>query len=423
MKSVWKMKKFHFTSFGCKVNRYDGQLIVEEFERAGWKAADTAETADIIVVNCCVVTGRSAGKCRRTVRSLSRRNGRAPLLVTGCLTADDRKEIESIDPRIRTSEQGEGRELAGRFLAARPGREGVHGLRDRTRAYVKVQDGCDLCCSYCIIPSLRGPSRCRSAEEILSEVSRLLRAGYSELVLCGIRLGGFRDKDLRLDGLVDLILSRETGRFRLRLSSLNPAEATPALLDTMAGDDRVAPHLHLPLQSGDNATLRRMRRPYTAETFLKKLERLRAVLPDPAVSTDFMVGFPGEDDRSFQKSLDVLAETGASRVHVFPFSARPGTEAAAWPGVSEGDKKDRALEARSRAAEMKKCFDRAFLGREARILIEGNTTPPRGLTSRYQKVSIENAESKDLPAGTWTTAHLKKYESGIFTGRIKEDRR
>jgi len=418
------MKSFHFTSFGCKVNRYDGQQIVEELERASWTPAGKVEDADLVVVNCCVVTGRSAGRCRRYVKSAARRNGHAPLLVTGCLTPDDAGTLESINPRIRAAEPGKGLDLVLDFLSARSRQQGVHGLAGRTRAYVKVQDGCDLACSYCIIPSIRGPSRSRPPEEILLEVRRLLEAGYSELVLCGIRLGGYRWDGVRLEDLLDRILREERGPCRIRLSSLNPAEVTERLLEVMAGDGRVARHLHLPLQSGDDATLHRMRRPYTVDGYFRKLERVRLALPDPAVSTDFMVGFPGEDEKAFQRSLRALKETGASRVHVFPYSRRDGTEAASRPQVPDREKTERAARARSAAARLKEEFDRRFLDSEALVLVEGTAPPFQGLTSRYQKTVLGtpagNGAAKPA-AGAFVRVLLESYDRGVFTGRSKSE--
>jgi len=413
------MKAFHFMSFGCKVNRYDGQRIVEELQHAGWRSAEGLEEADLVVVNCCVVTGRSAGRCRRYVRSAVRRARGADIFVTGCHTPEDRGPMAALSERVRVVEPGGGLESVREYLSSGSSAQGVSGLIDRTRAYVKVQDGCDLHCAYCIIPSIRGDSRSRSSDKILSEVSGLLEAGYSELVLCGIRLGGFRDGAARLEHLVQLILDRSPGPFRLRLSSLNPAEVTGGLLEVMSGDDRVAPHLHLPLQSGDDATLRRMKRPYTVEGFLRKLEEVRAALPNPAISTDFMVGFPGEAPQSFERSLETLDATGASRVHVFPYSVRKGTAAADLPQVADGEKTARAAAARRMADRLKERFDRQFIGTEATIIVEGRE-PPRGLTSRYQSVEIDLSRSRAPrpEAGTFVPLTLDGYEGGTFSGRM-----
>jgi len=432
------MKTYYFMTFGCKVNRYDGQQIVEELDRAGWIATREAATADVVVVNCCVVTGRSAGRCRRAVRGLIRRNRCAPIVVTGCLTEDDARAMRELDARVETAQPGCGLQLVRNTLATSPcdgSNEGVRGLKDRTRAYVKVQDGCDLCCTYCVIPSIRGTSRSRPAEEVLDEVGRLIAGGYRELVLCGIRLGGYRHDGLRLDGLLAKILEKEQGTLRIRLSSLNPAEVTEDLLDVMARDGRVARHLHLPLQSGDDRTLRRMARPYRAESYLRKLELVREFLWMPAISTDFMVGFPGEDEEAFTQSLEVLRASGAARVHVFPYSQRPGTPAAALPQVQDAVKTERAGQTRRLAAALKESYDRAFIGTEATILLEGRHSPAgRGLTSRYQEVDLLPAlpSSRDnqasparkgsgdleLEPGRFIRVRLEEYEEGRFSGSI-----
>lgn len=429
------MRTYHFTSFGCKVNRYDGQRSVEELERAGWIQTDRPGTADLLVVNCCVVTARSAGRCRRFIRSVARRNSEAPLLVTGCQTPEDNVAFRAIDPRVQVAEPGKGLELLRAFLESSAVEDdpGVSGLKGRTRAYVKVQDGCDLACAYCVIPSIRGPSRSRHPDDILAEVARLLASSHKELVLCGIRLGGYGVRDsgsngVRLDKLLARILEQERCRFRIRLSSLNPAEVTAGLLEIMAADERVARHLHLPLQSGDDATLHRMRRPYSAAGLLRKIEQVRAALPEPAITTDLMVGFPGEDDAAFERSLAVLRETRAARVHVFPYSVRRGTEAEQMEQVPDGVKTERAAIARREASILKEKFDRSFLGREADVLIEGPAPPLQGLTSRYQKVEIDTVEETrtsdaGLRTNEFATVRLTSYERGVFTGRRSHETR
>ena len=420
------MGSYSITNFGCKVNRYDGQLLVEEFHRSGWSRAGSVEEADCLIVNCCMVTARSVGRCRRSVRSLARRNGKAAILVTGCLTPADREIMQSIDPRIETAGEDHGRQLARDFLAASPLSYGefdcedlpggVSGLEGRTRAFLKVQDGCDLGCTYCIIPSIGGGSTSRRTGEIIDEAARLLDAGHREIVICGIRLGGFRDGELRLDSLLARLLQHESGPYRIRLSSLNPAEVTPALLDVMAADRRVARHLHLPLQSGDDDTLRRMKRPYTVSSFMKTLERIRDRLREPAISTDFIVGFPGEDDEAFERSLAVLHESAPSRVHVFPFSSRDGTVAAGLPGwVADSVKTERAAEARRAAAGLKERYDRTFLGREARVLIETGGEAPAGLTSRYQKAVLHGPDC--AAPGSFARVVLEHYDNDSFTAR------
>jgi threonylcarbamoyladenosine tRNA methylthiotransferase MtaB len=259
---------------------------------------------------------------------------------------------------------------------------------------------------------------------VLREAEKLLESGYKELVLCGIRLGGYRWEGMKLDGLLNAVLKAHRGRFRIRLSSLNPAEVTRPLMEVMAEDSRVARHLHLPLQSGDREVLKSMGRPYTPHYYLKKIEEVRRHLSDPAISTDLMVGFPGEGDAAFQASLDTLEEARVSRIHVFPFSARKGTEAAARPPPPEHVKKARVRRGLKLASKLKERFDRSFLGRRVSVLVEtlhhSATGLPAGLTSRYQKAVLHHRDTP-VQRGRFVTILLKAYEKGLFTGRIVEE--
>lgn len=438
------MERFYLKSFGCKVSQYDGQGLRERFLDAGLTETKVPEEADLLAVNFCVVTGRSASRCFRFMKGLARRQLSARLVVSGCLSPGDRDKVKAACPDAlvidRINEPGEIEALLPQGTPAEPWQQ-VQGLEGHTRAFVKVQDGCNLKCTYCIIPSIRGREKSRPASEVVDEVARLIDKGYRELVLCGIRLGGYRFESMRLDGLVDAILNRVPGSYRIRLSSLNPAEVTPGLLEVMASDPRVAQHLHLPLQSGDPAVLKQMKRPYSPERFLQKVEELRKHLSHPAVSTDLLVGFPGEDEAAFLQSLDVLDRAGVSRVHVFPYSIREGTPAAGMKQVPDFEKTRRARIAQERAAQLKERFDRSCLGTIDEVLIESvgqkENGLPVGLTSRYQKTAITGLEPVDtvetpsglspgapsgFPAGTFVKVRLEDYDNGVFKGSAcKED--
>ncbi|MHC4942938.1 MAG: MiaB/RimO family radical SAM methylthiotransferase [Planctomycetota bacterium] len=420
------MERFYLKSFGCKVNQYDGQNLRERLVRAGYEETAAPEEADLLVVNFCVVTGRSASRCLRTLKNISRRQPEARLLVSGCLSPGDQARVRDAFPSAALLAKGappQGLEdlLIGNDFDEAWGE--VHGLQGHTRAFVKVQDGCNLKCSYCILPSIRGEERSRPLADVLEETGRLLEAGYREIVLCGIRLGGYRSENIRLDGLVEILLREHRGSFRMRLSSLNPAEVTPRLLETVAGDSRVARHFHLPLQSGDREVLKGMRRPYSPSQFFKKVEALREVLDEPALSTDLMVGFPGEDEQAFENSLKALEEVRAARVHVFPFSPREGTEAALLPRIPDRIKTDRVQRAQRAAARLKEAFDRSFLGQERKVLVETlkdrATNLPVGLTSRYQKTAVQGLP-EGTAAGTFVRVKLDSYRDGVFQGRVKE---
>jgi threonylcarbamoyladenosine tRNA methylthiotransferase MtaB len=416
------MDRFYLKSFGCKVNQYDGQNLRERLVRAGYEESPSPEEADLLVVNFCVVTGRSASRCIRTLKNIARRRPQARLLVSGCLGPDERARIRDAFPSAALLARGappEGLEDLPITDAGEHWGE-VHGLKSHTRAFVKVQDGCNLKCSYCILPSIRGDEKSRPIAAVLEETGRLLEAGYREIVLCGIRLGGYRSEEgMRLDGLVKTLLREHTGTFRLRLSSLNPAELSESLMEIAAGDPRVARHFHLPLQSGDAGVLKRMRRPYGIPRFMEKVEALREALDEPAISTDLMVGFPGEDEAAFENSMKTLEAIRAARVHVFPFSPRAGTEAAGLPPLPDRVKTDRMRRAQRVAAGLKEAFDRAALGQERTVLLESLNDPatgfPVGLTSRYQKTAVQGLPVGAV-AGTFVPVRLDAYEDGVFLG-------
>lgn len=426
------MRRFLLECFGCKVNQYDGQGLRERLLAAGLEEGPDRAEADLVVVQFCTVTARSAARGLRALRRLAAERPRAAVLAAGCLSPEDKVRVQRTCPRAwilpDTAPEAFLRMigLQGRGSPAR-GEVGwgpVEGLRGHTRAFLKVQDGCNVGCAYCIIPSIRGAERSRPPAAVLREAKRLLERGYRELVLCGIRLGAYRSEGLDLAGLLREMLARNAGRFRLRLSSLNPAEVTEELLAVMQGDPRAAPHLHLPLQSGDTGVLRRMGRPYTPGIYLAKVERIRTVLEDPAITTDLMVGFPGEDEAAFERSLILLERAAAARVHVFPFSPRPGTRAAALEAVPEGVKRGRMETALAVAARLKERYDRSHLGRSATVLVEEGhgpgAGPPSGLTARYQRVLIQDG-GRRVQKNRFVRVHLVAYDRECFHGTPVEE--
>jgi threonylcarbamoyladenosine tRNA methylthiotransferase MtaB len=420
------MERFYLKSFGCKVNQYDGQSLREQLRQGGLEEVLTWREADLVALIFCVVTQRAASRCFRALKSLYRQQPGARFIVAGCLSPDDQARVRDACPEAILLSDGTESKVLSNLLSREVPEScwgGVSGLRGHTRAFLKVQDGCNMRCAYCIIPSIRGRERSRPLAEVLEEASRLLEAGYKELVLCGIRLGGYHWEGKKLPDLLATLLEKHKGGYRIRLSSLNPAEVTSPLLDIMGSDPRVARHLHLPLQSGDPGVLKRMRRPYSPFRYLDKIEEVRSRLPDPALSTDLMVGFPGEDESAFQASLNTLKKARVSRVHVFPYSPRGGTEAAQQSPVSDEVKKVRTRLALRVAASLKEAFDRSFIGCKASVLVETNrdrtTGDPVGLTSRYQKTAL-NPSPPGLSRGTFVTVILESYQDGLFQGRVME---
>lgn len=388
------MKTLAVHTLGCKINQFDSAALGAAARAAGYAVVPGARCADVLVVNTCTVTGRADAEGRRLVRRLRRRNPEATIVLTGCHAQVDPEAAaacEGVDLVVGTLEKDRlvelltEREASGRADGAPLVRVGDPGARrtlslpavdrfgDRTRAFLKVQDGCNARCAYCIIPRARGRSRSAPIEEVLARIETYAGAGYREVVLAGVHLGAYgRDLAPRatLDDLLAAVLDQGL-MDRVRVSSVEPTHATDALLDRMAADPRVCPHLHLPLQSGSDAVLRRMRRGYTRARYAERVERFLSRRPGATVGLDLIAGFPGETDAEFADTLRFLEDLPVAYFHVFPYSARPGTPAAEGRGalpaavVTERAERLRALGERKRAAHW-----RSFEGRPLRVLVE-----------------------------------------------------
>ena len=403
---------FRLVTFGCKANQYDSQRIREALTRAGWRERERGEEgpeADLVVINTCTVTSEAGGKARRLARRIARESPGTRLALAGCLARGEEEELAEL-PGTPLVIAGDGEATPSLLLMelgidAEP-LPGISRFAGHTRAFLKIQDGCDMRCAYCIVPSVRGPSRSRPAEEIVEELGRLLAAGHREIVLVGIHIGHWgRDLGSELGVLLER-LARVEARdaagapidWRLRLSSIEATEATGAVLDAMANHPRrIAPHLHLPLQSGDDGVLRTMRRWYRAERFLAACAKIRARLDRPGLTSDVIVGFPGEDETAFANSLETVRHAAFSRVHVFPFSPRPGTEAARPETIGAPVAPPVMRERRDRLAALAKelaaASRRSLAGmREEVILEEGDDPEAReGWIGRYHRVRVPRA--------------------------------
>jgi len=391
------MKAVAFYTLGCKVNQYETAALASLFARRGYRVVEDFETvADVYVVNTCTVTKTADQKSRQAIRRAIRRNPDAVVVVTGCYAQLNAETVAKI-PGVGVVVGVWGREKivdlveeamsAGRQVVAVqdfPARCDFEELPTlftaRTRAYLKIQEGCGDFCTYCLVPYARGPSRSRKPEAVLREARRLLDAGFKELVLTGIHLGHY-GLDLQPPvSLVELIarLLELPGLGRLRLSSLEPKEVTPALVELLATKPRFCPHLHLPLQSGDDTVLRRMGRRYTTAEYQALVHFLRERVPDIALTTDVMVGFPGETEEAFARTVSFIREMAFSGLHVFKFSPRPGTPAAGFPEQVPGPEKERRLKILLAVGnELAHRFAVRFTGRVVRVLVEGRN--PEGL--------------------------------------------
>lgn len=412
-----------FYTLGCKANLYDTACMMNRLRDAGWevatpthdrgaarargKAGTRKPSVDLFVINSCAVTARAESKSRQLARSLKRRHPGALVALVGCYSEINREQAAQaagVDFVLGTADREALPELvAGRGLAASPGEERIPGAfaAERTRAAVKVQDGCEQFCSYCVIPYARGPCRSRPAEDVLDEVSRLVKEGFREVVLTGIHLGRWGSGASwgagKVPGagetsgprLADLVrrVAAVPGLARVRLSSIEPMEITDELLDLIGGDPRVCRHLHVPLQSGSDRVLERMNRGYTAAEYLAVVDRANRAIPGLGLTTDVMVGFPGEEEDDFEATLDVVRRARFSRLHVFRYSRRPNTAAADMPGqVSAGTKKARSERVIALGRELALRFHQGLIGRKLEVLVEKvSAGRAEGLTDNYAR--------------------------------------
>jgi threonylcarbamoyladenosine tRNA methylthiotransferase MtaB len=387
-------------TLGCKVNQYETELVREGLSRAGFRDAANGEIADLCVVNTCTVTVDGDSKSRQAIRRLARENPDARIVVMGCYATRAPEELAKLPNVVEVvTDKREIPDLLGRFgVIDIP--SGISRFGNRHRAFVKVQDGCLLRCSYCIIPYVRPHVHSRPMQHVLEEVLRLVANGYREIVLTGVHLGHYgvecnrnkpKDEWLRLSTLVRAI-AELPGEFRIRLSSIEATEVTRELIAVMAEyPDRIAPHLHICLQSGSDPVLRRMRRRWSSRMFIDRCRLVRDTLDNPAITTDIIVGFPGETDADFEATCHVSRECGFSKIHVFPFSPRKGTPAAQMSDfVAAEIKSERCERLTAVEAELREAYFQSLIGRRLTVLVEGESAPGRfvGTSCRYAPVEI-----------------------------------
>lgn len=400
------MPRLRTLTLGCKVNQYETELVREGFARAGFADAAENEPADLCVVNTCTVTNDGDAKSRKEIRRLARENPNARLIVMGCYATRAPAELAAL-PNVSEviTDKREIPDLLGRFgVIDLP--TGISHFGTRHRAYVKVQDGCLLRCSYCIIPYVRPHVHSRPLDHIVDEIARLRDNGYREIVLTGVHLGHYgveqnfnrpREEWLRLATLLRELM-KLPGDFRLRLSSIEATELTRELIAVMADhQDRICPHLHVCLQSGSDDILRRMRRRWSSRTFINRCDLIRRELDHPAFTTDIIVGFPGESDADFAASCQVARDVGFSKIHIFPFSPRKGTPAAEMPNQVPAEVKTaRVARLAEVEAELRQTYFHSLLGRELAVLAEGpdpaDDSRLIGTSCRYVPVSFPRGD-------------------------------
>lgn len=419
-----RSKTFSIITFGCKLNQYESECIRESLEKMEWTYREFDEGADYFIINSCTVTGKSDSRCRNAVRRARRSIPDAKIVVTGCYaeTQPDSLEIMSeVDLVIGNDEKAS----IPRILDSLAGTGGfdtretpdplIDEFRGHSRAFVKVQEGCNASCTYCIVPAARGRSRSIPREKVVSQIERLAGNGYSEIVLTGIHIGRYGydiEGGIDLAGLIESILSNVDG-IRIRLSSIEINEVSDRLLEVMSSTGRVAPHLHIPLQSGDDRILEAMGRPYDVASFARRIEHIAGVSEVLGLGTDCIVGFPGETDSQFRNTYDLVKRLPFTYLHVFNYSKRPGTPAAAMPNqVPPETRKARSRRLIKLGKQKRISFMKSLIGRREPALVQGPSYQfsrfSIAITGNYCEVHIKrNAElsGKLLPV---TISHYSR---------------
>ena len=413
------MRKIAFYTLGCKVNQSDTASMEGIFRRAGYEVVDFGSPADVYLINTCVVTNTGQRKSRQIINRAVRHNPLSLIVVTGCYPQTAPEEVRAIagvDVIIGNQERARIVELVEQALENKQTEIldnvqkmtvdtkfeelGVGTETDKTRAFLKIQEGCNQYCTYCIIPYARGPLRSRSLESIRSEVAKLVEAGYKEVVLIGIHLGCYgkelakEGKHITLYDAVQAVLSVE-GMCRVRLGSLESVEVEPRLLELMANEPRLCKHLHLPLQSGCDKILQAMHRPYDTARFTQLLQQIRAQVPDVAITTDIIVGFPGETEEDFATTLAFAEKCGFAKMHIFPYSKRKGTPAEKMPNqVDEAVKGERAARLSAVDEKLHQAMLKQMVGKTEEVLFEQpvDAVHMEGLCGPYLRVVVPGTE-------------------------------
>lgn len=411
--------KVSVLTLGCKVNQYESQAMLEMLQQSGYQPAENGEKADVYVINSCTVTAMSDHKARQLLRRLRRDNPTAVLVLTGCMpqafpqSAGNWPEADivlgnqsraSLLPYLADYIANGQRIVAITPHPVQQGQEPyepllVHNFHERTRAFIKIEDGCNRFCSYCIIPYARGRVRSRAPEEIIQEAQQLTQAGYREVVLTGINLSAY-GQDIGLD-LCDAVhaVSQAAGIQRVRLGSLEPEQMDEPALLRLAKEEKLCPQFHLSLQSGCDATLRRMNRHYNSAEYAAIAANIRRIFPGASLTTDVMVGFPGETQEEFNQSLAFVQQIGFAKVHVFAYSRRPGTKAGGMPNqVTNAVKEERSRQMIQTTQQSRENFLFSQVGTTQPVLLEstGGDGYMEGYTPNYTPVQVQLCPSPGL---------------------------
>jgi len=427
------MQTIKFYTLGCKVNQYDTQSIREQFISLGFKELASDERADVYVVNTCTVTHKADSESLRHIRKAKKENPHARIIVTGCLTELDSEKIKEegiVDLNVKNKDKGRIAKLF--YSMSEKDKEierdsknsyiGISNFYGHTRAFLKIQEGCNNFCSYCKVPLVRGSSKSKPLDNIIKEAEKLAGAGFKEIVLIGICLGAYGQELKEKNGILRVIEALENirGLLRIRLSSIEAGDVSDGLIKKIAESKKLCPHLHIPIQSGDDTILKKMHRNYTSNDYLNLIKKIKNRIPGIAITTDCLVGFPGETDENFKNTADLIRKIVPLRVHIFPYSKREGTPAANLgadlPSVII---KERAKQLKEAADKCSGEYRNKFLNTVMGVLIEGESKAAPGFlegrTDNYLRVILKsglNLKNKLIPV------KLKKIETDWFLAQL-----
>ncbi len=403
------MKSVGILTLGCKVNTYESEFVINELKKAGYIIKDFDDICDVYIITTCTVTNNSDSKSKKMIRQAIRRNPNACVVAMGCFiqanpdisidgldiligNKDKSKIVELLDEYFKNKEvmkieyTGRIKEFEDMYINTFPG---------RTRAFVKIQDGCDNFCTFCIIPFVRGKCRSKEESKVVEEVTDLVKNGYKEIVLTGIHTGSYgQDLDTDFADLLEKLVKID-GLSRLRISSIETTELNDKLLNVLRNSKVLVDHLHIPIQAGSNEILKAMNRKYDLDYFFSKIEEIRSIRPNISISTDVIVGFPTETLELFLKTIDTCKKIGFSKLHVFPYSERKGTASSRMSNkIDEHEKKMRSRRLIEVSKELEINYMKKFIGKEAEVLIEEyKDRYSYGHTGNYLYVKI----NKELP--------------------------
>ncbi len=424
--------KVGICTLGCKVNLYESEYIRSLLEENGYEIASFDDYCDIYIINTCTVTNQSDAKDRKIIRQAIRRNKDACIVVMGCfIEANQDLNIPGVDIYIGTKNKTQIVTYLKEWFQKREMIRSLYKNRNvpfedmeitrfegRTRAFVKIQDGCDNFCSYCIIPYVRGKCRSKKKETVIKEIKKLVQNGYQEVVLTGIHTGNYgTDIDTDFASLLKEMVNIE-GLHRIRISSIEITELNENVLQVLKDSPKIANHLHIPLQAGSDKILKLMNRKYNKNEFYDKVAEIRKIRPDIALTTDVIVGFPEETEEDFIETMNFCKEINCAKIHVFPYSKRNGTKAASMENqVDEKIKKDRAKRLGELSNQLEDAYYQKFIGKKLEVLIETNQDGKSvGHTSNYLKVEVEGV----YPSETLVMVQLNSVANKIAKGTVLE---